>query len=416
MTSYLEAYEPSVMDRARWWLADKARDLGLDSYEARNASETLLGRPFGRPQADGASNFVEGMGLLGSFGGTAPLTAKQAQEDFSAGEYGSAAANGLFAALEAAPGLAGLARMARGARGVAEVPQAAAQMAGIADHARTGGSYEIGDAMRDIGQARPAARSNGAPSALNIPDAGRVLARPIGPIEEAAADYMRSRGVDDFGPVGQYPEFDDARATRIAAAYDAMKHDPQNPLVRRAYDAMIEETMGQYRALKDLGIDFKFIPDGMDDPYARSPAMGYRDLVENGRLWVFPTDQGFGSGAGGLDVSSNPLLQRVGRVGDLQNATANDAFRVVHDVFGHYGPGNPFFRHQGEERAWLEHSRMYSDEARGAMTSETRGQNSWLNFGPYAEANRTALGADTVFADQKTGLMDPWTWYEGGLR
>lgn len=416
MTDYLQAYEPSVMDRARYWIADRARGLGMDTHDARGLSEGLLGRPFARPQADAASNFVDGAGLLGLFGGTAPLTAKQSQEDFSAGNYGSGAANALFAGLEAVPMMAAAARAARGARGVAQVPQAASTMASIGDVARTGGSYEIGDAMRDIGAAKPANRSNGAPSALNIPDAGRVLARPIGPIEEAAADYMRSRGIDDFGPVGQYPAFDEQRAARIAAAYDAMRHDPQDPLVRRAYDAMIEETMGQYRALKDLGIDFKFIPDGMADPYARSPAMGYRDLVENGRLWVFPTEQGFGSGATALDVSSNPLLQRVGRVGDLQNATANDAFRVVHDVFGHYGPGNPFFRHQGEERAWLEHSRMYSDEARGAMTSETRGQNSWLNFGPYAAQNRTALGADTVFADQKTGLMDPWTWYEGGLR
>lgn len=51
---------------------------------------------------------------------------------------------------------------------------------------------------------------------------------------------------------------------------------------------------------------------------------------------------------------------------------------------------------------------MYSDEARGAMASETRGQNSWVNYGPHGEANRTASGADTVFADQKVGLMPRW--------
>lgn len=255
----------------------------------------------------------------------------------------------------------------------------------------------------------------GKPSAVAIPDRGRFEARPIGPIEEAAADYMRSRGVDDFGPVGSYPDFDEETAAKIAAAYQEMRHNPTDPLVRRAYDAMIDETMGQYRALKDSGIDFQFLQPGEVDPYARSPSLGYQDIVENGRLKVFPTDFGFGAN-NAFDPAENPLLTRVGRVGDKPDAVANDAFRVVHDVFGHFGPGNPFFRHQGEERAWQEHSRMYSPDARGAMTSETRGQNSWLNFGPHGEKNRTALGADTVFADQKTGLLPEWMWYAGGVR
>ena len=42
------------------------------------------------------------------------------------------------------------------------------------------------------------------------------------------------------------------------------------------------------------------------------------------------------------------------------------------------------------------------------MTSETRGQNSWVNFGPEAAFNATASGADTVYADQKTGLLPLW--------
>jgi hypothetical protein len=217
----------------------------------------------------------------------------------------------------------------------------------------------------------------------------------------------------DTAPLTEYPPFSEDRARYIAAAYDQMRHDPSNPAVRRAYDAMISETMDQYNALRNSGIDFRFIPEGMADPYAASPALGYQDLVENGRLWVFPTDQGFGTL--GADVADNPLLRRVGRVGDLQDATANDAFRAVHDVFGHFGPGNPFFRRQGEERAFLEHQRMYTPEARGAMTSETRGQNSWLNSGPYGAQNRTALGADTVFADQKTGLLAPWTYDPSGM-
>ena len=172
--------------------------------------------------------------------------------------------------------------------------------------------------------------------------------------------------------------------------------------------------MDQYEALRSSGVEFKFLKDGMDDPYAVSPALGYRDIIENGRLFVYPTDFGFGTGKA-FDPSENPLLKSVGNVGDKSDAVANDAFREVHDAFGHFGAGNPFFRRQGEERAFLEHSRMYSPEARGAMTSETRGQNSWLNSGPFGQSNRTANVNDTIFADQKSGLMPAWTGDARGM-
>ena len=71
------------------------------------------------------------------------------------------------------------------------------------------------------------------------------------------------------------------------------------------------------------------------------------------------------------------------------------------------------FRAEGEENAWRSHAAMYSPLARGAMTSETRGQNSWVNFGPYAAANKHASAADTHYADQKIGLMPKWTRTEG---
>lgn len=288
-------------------------------------------------------------------------------------------------------------------RGVAAIPDVVQTLA-------RGRGYEIGDALRAASAGSSYTPPANKPGLLSLPGfADKFEARPVSPIEEAAMEYMRGRGASDFRPLDEYPRFSDDRARAIALAYADMAHDPSNPAVKRAYDAMIDETLAQYNALKDTGIDFRFLREGMSDPYAASPGLGYKDMVENGRLWVFPTDFGFGTSTA-FDPSTNPLLKRVGRIGDKPDAVANDAFRVVHDAFGHYGPGNPFFRHQGEERAWVEHSRMYSPEARGAMTSETRGQNSWLNFGPYGEQNRTALGADTVFADQKTGLMPSWTY------
>lgn len=253
----------------------------------------------------------------------------------------------------------------------------------------------------------------GKPATVLLPGIGRVEAKPLSPVMEAAHKYMAERGMPGAHDVEAFPEFDPELATRIGREYDKMPHAPHDPAVRRAYEAMAQETLDQFKAAKDTGLDFRAIRG--DDPYAASPAIGYADAAERGTLSFFPTDSGFGSGD--FDASQNPLLKRVGRIGDLDNATVNDAFRIVHDLYGHYGPGNPFFRAPGEERAFKLHSRMYSPDALPAMTSETRGQNSWLNYGPHGETNRKALGADTIFADQKTGLMPPWTYdWEGRIR
>jgi hypothetical protein len=212
-----------------------------------------------------------------------------------------------------------------------------------------------------------------------------------------------------------FPEFDAERARAIARAYEAMKHDPQNPDVRKAYDAMMEETFGQYQALRNKGIEFRFNKPG-EDPYAKSPALGYLDMRDNGRLFVFPTREGYGSGAGGLtkaEIANNPLLQDSGlKFGDTP-ALMNDLFRAVHDAYGHNGPGNPFFRGKGEDRAFGHHRLLYGPESYPAITSELRGQNSWVNYGPHAEKNKGASGADTIYADQKTGVLPDWTWKEG---
>ena len=115
----------------------------------------------------------------------------------------------------------------------------------------------------------------------------------------------------------------------------------------------------------------------------------------------------------------NPLLADTGLEwpygapdGPTKKVLFNDLFRAVHDAFGH-GLEGAGFRAQGEENAWQTHVRLFTGPAVGAITSETRGQNSWLNYGPHGEKNRNAKVEDTVFAEQKTGLMPEWTWTEG---
>jgi hypothetical protein len=231
-----------------------------------------------------------------------------------------------------------------------------------------------------------------------------------------AEQYARDNGID-LRRQGRYAKVDRERAARIAAAYEAMAHDPQNPQVKEAYENLIRQTVAQYRALEAAGYKFWFI-DPTNDPYT-SPWDAMRDMRSTQTMGVFPTIAGFGSGATDVDVTDNPLMVDTGILwpygspdGELKPVLANDLFRAVHDAFGH-GLEGAGFRAQGEENAWQAHIRLFTGSAVGAVTSETRGQNSWLNFGPYGETNRTAKVEDTVFADQKTGLMPEWTWNEG---
>lgn len=229
---------------------------------------------------------------------------------------------------------------------------------------------------------------------------------------KVAEEYMAGRK-EEYNPPATYAEVDVARARRIAEAFEAMKHDPQNPEVAAAYEAMIEETKAQYREILKTGLVVEFVDfEKTGDPYAETPRMSTEDVRENNHLWVFSTRDGFGSSED-FNPVDNPLLAETEFTdANGQPMLANDVFRVVHDYFGHVKEGVGF-RADGEENAWRAHAAMYSPLARRAMTTETRGQNSWVNFGPYGEKNRTAGPAETHFADQKIGLMPEWVSEEG---
>ncbi len=229
------------------------------------------------------------------------------------------------------------------------------------------------------------------------------------PIKKIAREYMRRAKMKLLEPT-DYAKVDPERAARIAQAYDEMKHEPGDPAVKRSYDAFIKETMAQYETLLEHGYRFDFYPkDG--DPYPNGPREAILDLHRNRHMYVFPTDEGFGTEN---VINQHPLLHDAGVTWDGKPVTYNDIFRAVHDVFGH-GKEGVGFRADGEENAWRAHSAMYSPEARKAMTAETRGQNSWVNYGPHGEANRTASQMDTVYADQKAGILPDWAVHEGSL-
>ncbi len=217
--------------------------------------------------------------------------------------------------------------------------------------------------------------------------------------------YMKAKGL----PISKsnYHPVDPARGKAIAEEFQKMQHNPHDPAVKAAYQALTDETLEQFQQMKKAGLKIEKIKDGQENPYKNSADM-HKDVAK-GHLWFYPTESGFGSLT---NVKDHPLLKPTHEVVDGHQMLANDVFRVVHDYYGHAKEGYGFGP-RGEENAWREHSKMFSKQARQALTTETRGQNSWVNFGPYGRQNKERP-AQTTYADQKAGLMPEWTSEEPG--
>lgn len=148
-----------------------------------------------------------------------------------------------------------------------------------------------------------------------------------------------------------------------------------DPAAVPAFRAMADETKRQY--------DYMTTPEskgGMgfthevtkEDPYKTSREM--MNDVNEGRIRSLATST----------TGEHPFFTN----------DENDMFRAVHDVFGHAGAGRNF-NAAGEEAAFRSHYGMFSELARRAMATETRGQNSTNNFGGLSKGefapNKIAL-------------------------
>jgi hypothetical protein len=281
------------------------------------------------------------------------------------------------------------------------------------------GKWTAGSESAEASQAQAAKIAGGHPALNGLPQKPIKLGNeyytpgPNATLQGIAKDYMAKSGLP-YEPPQNYEKVDPARGARVAQAFEAMKHDPNDPKVKASYEALAKETLAQWDALKASGIKVEWIKPGQPDPYADSPRRAAMDVSEHNHWWGFPTDSGFGNDTpeAKAAMKDNPLLRPTGETIDGRKVVVNDVFRIVHDMFGHFKEGNGF-RADGEENAWRSHSAMFSDAARPAMTSETRGQNSWVNFGPHGEFNRHANAGDTHYAPQKVGLMPEWTMNEG---
>jgi hypothetical protein len=249
-----------------------------------------------------------------------------------------------------------------------------------------------------------------------MPPSSLAKQSAIGRTFQLAADGDDSYKQSVFEAYGRrYPELIDLVG---AQNYDQ--------LLEAAYRQLAKETADQFHTLP-VNMSYHRAGEGN---YQSSGEM-LKDIYGNRHLYVYQ---------GG---DPHDFLNAI----DPQtNLNTNEMFRAVHDFYGHAVHGNPFGP-KGEEIAYGAHAQMFSPLARMAMASETRGQNSFVNYTPINaelkqrinrlnearyEANRRGQKADVAeidkllgeawrgfqFAPQKSVLLPPEfvdTRYTGGM-
>ena len=158
-------------------------------------------------------------------------------------------------------------------------------------------------------------------------------------------------------------------------------------LVNKSYSQLAKETEEQFSTLP---VNMSFHQNGEGNYHSSNEML--KDVVGNNHLYVFQ---------GG---DPHEFLNFVDPTTGLNT---NEKFRAVHDYYGHAAHGNSFGP-KGEETAWGAHSQMFSPLAKLAMTSETRGQNSVVNYTPLNTAVKKAINEldGKIYDAKRAGELD----------
>jgi hypothetical protein len=470
VTGEIKPYDPTVRERLSSGLQAGLEKLGVNRYKARQRAQTLLGGPSSNlPLNIGAADFVP-------FLGTALQTqeavrgGEQAIESAKRGDVVDAGVEGTFAALGLIPGAAGTVRAARALRRaerfkpmqVPEIPKVKESRYETAQEgpffrvkprsAQAAGSKDRG-VREEVRQADAAPGSGGGdvPQPVSDEAISLLIKDPSNFVRRTAEDYSQRASGQGY-QLPDMPESSLAKQSAIGRTFqlaadgdDAYKRTIFEAYGRR-YPELVEATGAKnydqlleasYRQLaKETADQFHALPVNMS--YHRAGEGNYqssgemlRDVYGNRHLYVY---QG-----GDPHDFLNALDPETG-------LNTNEMFRAIHDFYGHAVHGNTFGP-KGEEIAYGAHAQMFSPLARMAMASETRGQNSFVNYTPVNaelkqrinrlnearyEANRRGQTADVAeidkllgeawqgfqFAPQKSVLLPPEfvdTAYTGGM-
>jgi len=190
---------------------------------------------------------------------------------------------------------------------------------------------------------------------------------------------------------------DPAYGLLIANGYDDLKHNPNDPEVKKAYKIFIKETLAQARKLQKNGMKFQM------EGYKDANAM-FKDVEENKNLLYRPSDNDY------KGVEDHPMFQLT----NIKNTNGdrmrvNDVFRAIHDINGHEKSKSQFTP-EGELNSYISHKKLYSKDATRALFTETQGQGMWVNFNKKSgKKNRHAQKIGDFnqldFPKQKAGIF-----------
>jgi predicted GNAT family acetyltransferase len=175
-------------------------------------------------------------------------------------------------------------------------------------------------------------------------------------VAESAQRYNSANGNPEINH--EAPPIDHDRVQRLAEEMDTHVHEPENPRVRDAYNALIRDVKAQWdHAIRDLHIKMK---PSEEDPY-KSYNEVKEDVLNNRRLKIF--------------TGGNPLPpdHPLAAVDPQTGLTYNTMLRGVHDLFGHVAGDNDFSE-EGEAGATDAHRQMMSTPSVPALLNETEGQ------------------------------------------
>ena len=347
---------------------------------ARRAAQTTVGGassalPGGFGLADTAAVFSPAAAAM-----IAPMYAAEAGHSLGKGNYGEAALNALGVLPAAA------------AFGRAAAPSAATLSSGLNPEARI--AQEI---------------------------AGRPFKHMEGMATPSSAERQKWIGQSHATGAEAYYKNDPAYKAAVFNAWRQANPDLIKQTGAQSYDDLMKASYAA--ATKETGEQFSKIPNKVEfwgpeeylqkDYLARAQAMGMkpaelmRQELSQGKPFQVFKDQ----------TNPHPYLADIDPV---TGANANEKFRAVHDYFGHLGTKTPnTFGPKGEENAWMAHRQMFSPLAEPALTAETRGQNSYVNYvNPKNVELRRQGKPTTEFAENVPVLLPPEASnpeYLGGL-
>lgn len=189
--------------------------------------------------------------------------------------------------------------------------------------------------------------------------------------------YQESTGIKSsptFIPV------DSKKFKELAEYHTSVSDDRNNEVMKRSYRKFLDETLQQFNFLLSKGYDLRPYL-GKGEPYGVNSNLIREDLKNNNRLFYLMSRSATGEGNENESSENYMPFEETGIVIDGQPVLYNDAFRAVHDVFGH-GMVNNSFSAQGELDAYQTHKTMYSKEAQKALFLET------VMYNAYYQSNK----------------------------